>query len=183
MSEDSSDGVSDEDIEAAREEVIEALARSAEMYGAKRSYGRLFGILYFAEEPLSLDDLVEESGYAKSTVSTAMNTLERFYLVQRRSMPGEGKRAFFEAEEDFWYIFQQFLDQQVRREIQIMTRALEAAEMVLEEADGEDAQRDLEQIRELQRMYDRSETLVDIVTSERLERLASLIERLGGSDR
>lgn len=178
-----SDGVTEEDIEAAREKVIEAMARSAEVYGAKRSYGRLYGILYFAPEQLSLDDLVEESGYAKSTVSTAMSTLERFHLVQRRSMAGEGKRAFFEAEDDFWYIFQQFLDQQVRREIEMMSRALEAAEMVLEEADQEEAQRDLERVRTLQATYDRSASMVDIVTSERIERLTGLIEKVRGSDR
>ncbi|MFC7132591.1 MULTISPECIES: GbsR/MarR family transcriptional regulator [Salinibaculum] len=182
MSEDSGEGVEEADIEAAREEVIEAMARSAEVYGAKRSYGRLFGILYFAAEPMSLDDLVEESGYAKSTVSTAMSTLERFHLVQRRSMPGEGKRAFFEAEDDFWYVFQQYLDQQVRREIEMMSRALEAAEMVLEQADDEDAERDLEQVRELQRMYDRSETMVDVATSERLDKLVGLVERVRGSE-
>ena len=182
MSEDSGEGVEEADIEAAREEVIEAMARSAEAYGAKRSYGRLFGILYFAAEPMSLDDLVEESGYAKSTVSTAMSTLERFHLVQRRSMPGEGKRAFFEAEDDFWYVFQQFLDQQVRREIEVMSRALEAAEMVMEQADDEDTERDLEQVRELQGMYDRSETMVDVATSERLDKLVGLVERVRGSE-
>jgi DNA-binding transcriptional regulator GbsR (MarR family) len=178
----SEDSVTEADVEAAREEVIDAMARSAEVYGSKRSYGRLFGILYFADGPVSLDELVEESGYAKSTVSTAMNTLERFHLVQRRSVPGEGKRAFFEAEEDFWYVFQQFLDQQVRREIEMMSRALEAAEIVLDEADDEQAGTDLERVQALQRMYDRSETLIDVVTSERLEQLSTLLERVRGSD-
>ena len=166
------------EVERAREEVIEAMARSAEVYGAKRSYGRLFGILYFAGEPLSLDDLVEESGYAKSTVSTAMTTLERFHLVRRRSIPGEGKKAFFEAEDDFWYVFQQFLDGQVRREVQMMSRALEEAESRLAEAEGERAERDLAQVRDLQSVYERSERLIDLATSERLDRLANLVERL-----
>jgi DNA-binding transcriptional regulator GbsR (MarR family) len=116
-----------DEVERAREEVIEAIARSAEVWGAKRSYGRLFGILFFADEPLSLDAIVERSGYAKSTVSTAMSTLERYHLVQRRSLPGEGKKAFFEAETDFWYVFQQFLQNEVTREIRIMSRALDEA--------------------------------------------------------
>ena len=55
----------DEAVAAAREEVIEALARSADVYRLKRSYGRLYGILFFAEEPLSMDDLAERSEYAK----------------------------------------------------------------------------------------------------------------------
>jgi DNA-binding transcriptional regulator GbsR (MarR family) len=111
-----------------------------------------------------------------------MSTLERFHLVQRRSIAGEGKRAFFEAEADFWYIFQQFLDQQVRREIEMMSRSLDTAELALEGADDAQAEADAEKIRELQAMYDRSERMVDLVTSERLDRLASLLERLRGSD-
>jgi len=172
-------------VEAAREEVVEAMARSAEVWGIKRSYGRLFGVLYFAEEPLSLDALVEESGYAKSTVSTAMSTLERYHMARRRSLPGEGKKAFFEAETDFWYVFQQFLDNEVAREIRIMSRALEGAAEKLEAADGERAASDLEKVRQLQHLYDRSERLVSLVTSQSVDRLTALVDRFteGSSDR
>jgi DNA-binding transcriptional regulator GbsR (MarR family) len=169
-------------VESARTEVIEALARSAEVYGAKRSYGKLYGVLFFADEPLSLDELVDRSEYAKSTVSTAMNTLERFHMVTRRSLPGEGKKAFYEAETDFWYIVQQFLDQEFRREIRIMSRALDSASTALEGADSEQAQRDLEKIQKLQRIYDRSERLVDVVTSQPVDRLSAMLGRLTGGE-
>lgn len=165
-------------VETAREEVIEAMARSAEVYGAKRSYGRLYGILFFADGPLSLDRLVEQSDYAKSTVSTAMNTLNRYHMVRRRSVSGEGKKAFYEAETDFWYIFQQFLQQEVQREIEIMSRALDNAVMTLEATDTEQAERDLEKLRELQDVYQRSEKLISVVTSQPLDRLANLLGKL-----
>jgi DNA-binding transcriptional regulator GbsR (MarR family) len=169
-----------EEVERARQTVIEALERSAEVYGAKRSYGRLFGVLLFAEDPLSLDELAAESEYAKSTVSTAMSTLERFHLVHRRSIPGEGKKAYFEAETDLWYVFQQFLQQEVAREISVMTRALDDAAETLEKADGEQAQRDLEKVEDLRRMYRRSERLVSVLTSHPLDRLSNLVGRLTG---
>lgn len=180
MSDDGDDGT--DDAAAARETVIEAMGRAAESYGLSRSYGRLYGELYFAEEPLSLDELVERSGYAKSTVSTAMSTLDRFHMVRRTSIPGEGKKAFFEAERDFWYVFQQFLDNEVRREIRIVRRALDEAEQGFAAADTERAARDLERVRDLQRLYDRSETLVDVMTSTSLDRLHGLLGRLGGRD-
>jgi DNA-binding transcriptional regulator GbsR (MarR family) len=167
-----------EAVQKARDEVIEAMARSAEVYGAKRSYGRLYGILFFADEPRSLDGLVERSEYAKSTVSTAMNTLDRYHMVHRRSVSGEGKKAFYEAETDFWYIFQQFLQQEVRREIDTMTRALDSAIVTLEDAESEQAKNDLAKLRELQDLYDKSETMLSIVTSQPLERLASRIGNL-----
>jgi DNA-binding transcriptional regulator GbsR (MarR family) len=177
-----SEGERDEpaEVAAAREEVVEAMARGAEVYGIKGSYGRLYGTLYFADGALSLDELVERSGYAKSTVSTAMSAMERFHLVRRRSIPGEGKKAYFEVERDLWYAFQQFLDQQVRREVDVMTRALEDAESRLEAAEGEAAEHALERVRELQRVYRRGEQAIDLLTSQRLERLSELVGRLRG---
>jgi len=168
----------DDAVAQAREEVIEAMERSADVYGLKRSYGRLYGILFFASEPTSMDELVAESGYAKSTVSTAMKVLERYHLVHRRSLPGEGKKAYFEAETDFWHVFQEFLRREVTREIDIMARALDSAADQLEDADSERAQRDLAKIRRLRRIYDRSERLVDVFTSRSLEAIVELFDRL-----
>lgn len=169
------------DAEAARERVIDAFERSAEIYGLNRSYGRLYGILYFAHEPLSLDELADESGFAKSTVSTGMKELERFHMVHRRSVSGEGKKAFFEPERDFWHILKQFLDREVRREIDTMARALDDAEAALEAAvdAGEDdrATRDLEHVRDLQQVYARSEAFVNLVTRAPSDRLRSAFEQ------
>ncbi|WP_257298307.1 GbsR/MarR family transcriptional regulator [Haloarchaeobius sp. FL176] len=165
------------DVERARERVIDALARSADIYGLKQSYGRLYGTLYFAEEPLSLDELAEQSGYAKSTVSTAMSTLRRFHLVRRLSMPGEGKRAFFEAERDLWRVSREFLAQEVSREVNVMVEALGEAEAVLEGADGERAARDLERVRQLKRTYEHADRLVSALSRVPLDRLTDAVER------
>jgi len=165
-------------VEDARERVIEAMARAAEVYGVQQSYGRLYGVLYFAEEPQSLDDLAEHSDYAKSTVSTAMQGLERLHLVRRRSLPGEGKRAFFEAERDLWQVFQRFLENEVMREIRIMGRALDDAEATLEDVDDDRARRDLERVRELKTLYDRSERLLSLLTSQSVGTLKEFADRV-----
>ncbi|QLG48191.1 GbsR/MarR family transcriptional regulator [Natrinema halophilum] len=131
---------------------------------------------------MSLDELVEQSGYAKSTVSTAMKTMERLHLVHRRSIPGEGKKAYYEAETDFWHVLQEFLRREVQREIDVMTRALESAEAQLESIDSERADDDLEQIRSLKTMYERSQTLVNVLTGSSTERLTGLLNRLRRSE-
>ncbi|MFB6086856.1 MAG: GbsR/MarR family transcriptional regulator [Halodesulfurarchaeum sp.] len=169
-----------DDVAEARETVIEAMERSADIYGLNRSYGRLYGILFFADEPMSLDELVEKSGYAKSTVSTAMKDMAKLHLVHRRSQRGEGKRAFYEAERDFWTIVQEFLRGEVKREIAVMTRALEEAERTLEAAEDEQARSDLEKIRQLLAVYDRSQKLVNLLLSSSIDRLTGLIDRLRG---
>lgn len=166
------------DPQAAREEVIEAMVRSAEVWGLNQSYGRLYGTLFFAEEPVSLDELAGETDYAKSTVSTAMSSLERLHMVRRRSIPGEGKKAYFEAETDWWYVFQEILNQEVMREIRIMSRALDSAAETLEDADSEKAKRDLEKIREFQRLYARGEQLVKLLTNQSIDRLISMLKKM-----
>lgn len=168
----------DEQVEKAREEVIEAMERSAEIWGLNRSYGRLYGLLFFADGPVSLDTLVEESGFAKSTVSTAMKEMQRLHMVHRRSIPGEGKKAFYEAERDFWTVLQEFLRREVQREIDTMTRSLDSAENRLQAAESPQADRDLEKIRAMQQMYDRSQQLVTLLTGPSVERLTGLINRL-----
>lgn len=170
------------EIEAAREEVIEAAARSAEVYGLNRSFGHLYGELFFADEPLSLDDLVDRTGYAKSTVSTAMQDMERLHIVRRRSVPGEGKRLFFEAERDLWHVIQQVMNQEVRREIQLMTRALDEAEGELEAVETDQAETDLEKVRSLKRQYREGEMVLNVLTSTPVDRLHDLFTSLRPSD-
>lgn len=167
-------------VEEARNEVTEAAARSAEVYGLNGSYGRLYATLFFAEEPLSLDELADRSGYAKSTVSTAMQDMERLHVVHRRSVPGEGRRLYFEAETDFWHILQEVLNHEVRREIRTMTTALDAAEDRLEDVDTEQAAADREKIRFLADQYEEWEELIDVLTDVSTEDLEAMFESVRG---
>jgi DNA-binding transcriptional regulator GbsR (MarR family) len=165
-------------VREARKEVVEAMARAADVYSIKPSYGRLYGLLFFADDPLSLDDLVDESDYAKSTVSSAMAAMERYHFVHRRSIPGEGKKAYFEAETDLWHVCQQLLTQEVRSEVRIMTRALDDAAESLREADSERAARDLEKVEKLRSVYEKADTALTVLTSSSLDRIMVVLERL-----
>lgn len=157
--------------EKAREEVIEAFERTAGVYGWSRSNGRLYGILFFSDEPMSLDELAEESGYARSTVSNAMNKMENLHAVKRRS--GDGRTVLFEAENDLEQVMQEFVRNKVRKEIDIMLRALENAEEELEGAGEED---DLEKIRELEDIYRKSDKLVDAFLRMKSSKLAGALD-------
>ncbi|MFB6198166.1 MAG: GbsR/MarR family transcriptional regulator, partial [Halobacteriaceae archaeon] len=114
--------MSSEDAARARERVIESMEQSAEVYGLSRSAGRIYGVLYFAESPLSIPELVEETGYAKSTVSNVTRKLNRLGLINRRSSEGGGRRVQFEAEREVWFILQDVFQQYIQREIQASLR-------------------------------------------------------------
>ena len=52
------------------------------------------GLTVVAKEPISLDELVLETGYSKSTVSSNMNLLENLRLVRRIVIPGDKRHLY-----------------------------------------------------------------------------------------
>ncbi|ADQ69479.1 transcriptional regulator [Halogeometricum borinquense DSM 11551] len=175
--------MTEEAYDEARTEIADAMARTAELYGLNRSYGRVYGFLYFAGGPKSLDELAEETGYAKSTVSNAMGTLERYHLVHRRSAPGEGRKVYFEAETDFWTVLTELFEREGRREIRIMRRALENAQETLEEApETEETKRAEERIEQLQQLYRQSERVLEFFTEVPIDELLAYISEFRNRD-
>jgi DNA-binding transcriptional regulator GbsR (MarR family) len=146
------------------------------VYGLSRSAGRIYGTLYFATEPLSIPELVEETGYAKSTISNVTRKLTRVGLVRRRSSSGGGRRVRFDPETDIWFVVQDVVQQYVRRETSVTGRTLDRALDRLEPLDGEDAEADRERVRRLQATYDELRTFLELATEHSTEELIEAIE-------
>ena len=161
-----------ENAEAARERVIESLEQSAEVYGLSRSAGRIYGVLYFADDPLSIPELVDRTGYAKSTVSNVTRTLTRVGLIHRRSSDGGGRRVRFAAEREIWFILQDVFQQYVQRELQTTHRTIRRAERGLDDGDGVDAER----IRELRETYEDLQEIVELASDLSAAELRDALE-------
>ena len=165
--------MSEEDRAIARERVIESMEQSAEVYGLSRSAGRIYGVLYFSEEPLSIPELVDETGYAKSTISNVTRTLTRIGLIHRRSSEGGGRRVHYTAEREIWFILQDVFQQYVQREIQTTLRTIQRAQAQLPD-DGEIETERIEELRETYEDLQEIATLAsDFTASELREALES----------
>ncbi|EMA27704.1 GbsR/MarR family transcriptional regulator [Haloarcula japonica] len=163
--------MSDDDSAVARERVIESMEQSAEVYGLSRSAGRIYGVLYFASDPLSIPELVDETGYAKSTVSNVTRTLSRVGLIHRRSSTGGGRRVRFEAEREVWFILQDVFQQYIQREVQTTLRTIRRAE----EQVPEDA-REQEPIQNLRETYEDLEEIVQLASEYSAAELREALE-------
>lgn len=170
--------MSSDEVADAKEEVIESMERSAEVYGLSRSAGRVYGVLYFAQDSLSIPELVETTGYAKSTISNVTRKLTRIGLIRRRSSAGGGRRVRFEAERDLWFIIQGVVQQYVQREIGITQRTLERSLDRLEATDNEAIDAELERVRELQTTYGELETFLELAVEHSIDELITAIRRL-----
>ena len=168
--------MSEDDRAIARERIIESMEQSAEVYGLSRSAGRIYGVLYFSEEPLSIPELVDETGYAKSTISNVTRTLTRIGMIHRRSSEGGGRRVQYTAEREVWFILQDVFQQYVQREIQTTLRTVQRAQAQL----PEDSENETERIEELRETY---EDLQEIVTLASDFTAAELRDALESYDR
>lgn len=178
------------DAEAVRRDVIESMERSAEVYGLSRSAGRVYGVLYFASEPLSIPELVDETGYAKSTISNVTRRLTRIGLIRRRSSGGGGRRVQFEPETDLWFVVQDVFQQYVAREMATSRRTLDRALERLDDADadaGAGAETETgtgaragepthDRVAALAATYDEFETLLEFATDHSISELIEAIE-------
>lgn len=79
---------------AAKRCMVDASIQVANMMGYSDAAGALRGSLILADGPLSMDELVEVTGYSKSTVSTNMAQLERMGIVRRVRKPGDKKHYY-----------------------------------------------------------------------------------------
>jgi DNA-binding transcriptional regulator GbsR (MarR family) len=116
-------------FDALRERFAELCGRAAAVYGLNPLLGRLYGMLFLSPEPLSLDELSELVGAAKSTVSVAIRGLETYRVVRREWRKGD-RRDFYSARDDFpgmlqdWYLT--FFQRELRYGEQANSTAREA---------------------------------------------------------
>ena len=74
---------------------------------------RIFGLLYLAARPLSLDEIATELGQSKSNVSINVRVLVEWHLVRRRPVPGS-RRDHYEAATDFFRAMQEIFERRFR---------------------------------------------------------------------
>jgi DNA-binding transcriptional regulator GbsR (MarR family) len=116
----------DPGCEAAKRHIIDACVQCAKIKGYSDACGVLRGTLFLADQPMSLDDLVEKTGYSKSTISVNMNLLENLGLAKRVVVPGD-KRSRYTTISDP-NSMKSMLLANIKKEVQLVRDALDLTE-------------------------------------------------------
>lgn len=119
-------------IEEARDVMISAIAQTMVIYGVTPSVGRIYGVLYFAEEPMSLDDIKDEVAMSKASVSNGMRELLETEMVIKVWKKGDRKDHYI-AEKDFLKNFINFFVKKLRQERSLIVKATEQAKPIFED--------------------------------------------------
>jgi DNA-binding transcriptional regulator GbsR (MarR family) len=148
-------------LEEARSDYIESLAETMRMYGLSPSMGRLFGIMFFHQEPMTLDEMRQRTGMSKTSMSTGVRELSRLKLVQKKWIKGV-RKDLYQAEQDQFRSFIEFFVHLWETEIELNEKALRASEEKLtkllhdsgvKNEEKKQVEQDLEKLANAKRYY------------------------------
>ena len=71
-----------------KQDFTEGLSQISRFWGFPKGMGAIFAVLYLSPTPLSLDEIVQETGLTKGAISTEIRALARMGLVHRSSRLG-----------------------------------------------------------------------------------------------
>ena len=112
-------------VEAAALRAADAVGALMEAWGFKRNMGRLWGILYLENRPLSAAEIGERLSLSAGAVSMLINEMQEWGAIKKAWVPGE-RREYFEAETSIWKMVSRVFRE---RELQWIRTAGEAFEV------------------------------------------------------
>ena len=154
--------------------MVDACVKVANSYGCCDAVGVLRGTLFLADRPISMDELVEETGYSKSTVSTNISTLERQGLVRRVIIPGDKRYHYIPVTDPD--SLKKELIANMRQEMQIIIAAMNRTEEDLRACENV-SEAALDGIGRARRFYMQTDLLLDLISRYNTEELIELLQR------
>ena len=97
-----------------RERFIAAAGDLTQTLGFGRNLGQIFGHVYFAREPQTLDDLCSTLGISKGSASMSVRQLEQWGALKRVWVKGS-RKDYFEAGDEFGKIIRRAMIDMVGR--------------------------------------------------------------------
>jgi DNA-binding transcriptional regulator GbsR (MarR family) len=117
-----------DDIPQIKQDFIEGLSGISQFWGLPKGMGAIFAVLYLAPNPLSLDEIVEQTGLTKGSISTSVRSLSRMGLIHPVTHLGD-RKDYYEAETDFYRSIRAILKERQNNEFD---RAVATVRLTLE---------------------------------------------------
>jgi DNA-binding transcriptional regulator GbsR (MarR family) len=146
-----------EQIAQIKQNFTEGLSNISRFWGFPKGVGAIFAVLYLSPAPLSLDELVRQSGLTKGAVSTNVRALARMGLVRPSSHIGD-RKDYYEAETDFYKAIRSILSERQNQEfsnaIQSVQETLKNLKDIKGTTDEQERNFLIERIQALQDFFD-----------------------------
>jgi DNA-binding transcriptional regulator GbsR (MarR family) len=153
-----------------KKDFAEGLSQISRFWGFPKGMGAIFAVLYLSPTPLSLDEIVAETGLTKGAISTEIRALARMGLVHRSSKLGD-RKDYYTAETDFYAAIRSILKERQNSEFDRAVGSVKAALTAMDEnrVDNEEWNFAYARVQALQEFFDAIDSLSKAVI--RLESL------------
>lgn len=157
------------------EKFIQVIAKNMNLYGITSSVGRLYGTLYFADEPMTLDDMRDALEMSKTSMSTGVRSLAEMKMVEPAFKKGM-RKDLYKSEEDWYKSFTSLFGNRWRHHtetnIEEAEEAVHELEQIKNETDEESLKekidRDIERLRYAQNYYRWLMSFIQVVESGKI---------------
>lgn len=164
-----------------RKRVIEAIGRNMDLYGVTLSTGHLYGLLFFADKPMTLDDMGQEMEMSKTSMSTGVRTLLDLKMVNKVWSKGS-RKDLYEVEYDWHQTFTDYFAikwrKAVESNLQVLRKSIDELNRLVEDLDEEaDAElihilmEDKHKVLQAEAYYKWLDRLIDTMEDEEIYKL------------
>ncbi|WP_145320478.1 GbsR/MarR family transcriptional regulator [Paenibacillus xylanexedens] len=164
-----------------RKRVIEAIGRNMDLYGVTLSTGHLYGLLFFADKPMTLDDMGREMEMSKTSMSTGVRTLLDLKMVNKVWSKGS-RKDLYEVEYDWHQTFTDYFAikwrKAVESNLQILRKSIDELNRLVEDLDEQaDAElihilmEDKHKVLQAEAYYKWLDRLIDTMEDEEIYKL------------
>lgn len=147
-----------------KKDFTEGLSQISRFWGFPKGMGAIFAVLYLSPAPLSLDEIVQETGLTKGAISTEIRALARMGLVHRSTRLGD-RKDYYEAESDFYAAIRSILKERQNSEFDRAVRSVKETLTVMEQNWVEEPEWKFvyERVQALQEFFDAIDSLTRAV--------------------
>ncbi|OGW75336.1 MAG: hypothetical protein A2Z72_08405 [Omnitrophica bacterium RBG_13_46_9] len=159
-----------EKLEKTQDIFLEKISHICSEFGLNNIMAQLYAILYFSNNPLSLDDMCERLKISKGSVSVNIRMLERYGVVRRVWVKGS-RRDYYAGEKDISKVIIDRLKSMAQRRISEIDNMLKAVYDEIDSVDPqngeekEDARAFKERVDALKNLHHKAQTLVKLFNS------------------
>jgi DNA-binding transcriptional regulator GbsR (MarR family) len=130
-----------------KDQFIQSIAKNMNLYGITPSIGRLYGMLYFSDEPMTLDDMRQELEMSKTSMSTGVRALFDMKMVEPVFRRGV-RKDLYQTEENWYKSFSALFSRQWKKatetNIEEMIEAKEKLQAINDQTDNNKLKQQIE---------------------------------------